>query len=426
MAARWETRRSGGGACTVVTGAILLLSGWGCTGDVPVVEVHGRLDQDIRRLTYNPANDRAPGWLPGGDTLFYSAETLGLDRTAPRVPGRVLPPFPQPVGMPAGEGFLMAMHPAHGVAAPFLPGMHDRDGDPTSIVLAADVTPDGKRIAYLVAEFNQPNDSACTARFVNKPTFPPTPVVGGLSLFVRDRNDATPHEEDTGVHVALDGVQLVTDPPGDEDVDHYVFRYRAFHDAVRRDDLYPFRPSWSPAGDQLVFSDGEGLRLWNPDEDGETPGTISGTEGGVSPAWSPTGEWIAYTALTEGQPMGPSEYRLYSLTPTGPVLSCVTEHWHYPLTGRRLLLTKPDGSASVDLGDGMDPAWSANGQTLYFVRDRKIWARNMATGTERQVPDTERGRQPAPSPGGGMLAFVRDEPESVFYGYNIWIRRLPR
>ena len=89
---------------------------------------------------------------------------------------------------------------------------------------------------------------------------------------------------------------------------------------------------WAPSGDKLVFT---GERLIVRDTLGADTLWLTATRGTYDPAWSPTGEWIAYA-------------RYFS--------------------GREIRLVRPDGTGDHFLVGGMYPTWSPDGQRVAFSR----------------------------------------------------------
>jgi Tol biopolymer transport system component len=99
-------------------------------------------------------------------------------------------------------------------------------------------------------------------------------------------------------------------------------------------------------------------------------------------------------------------------------IACAEQRTVYA-TGRRILsLIRPDGSGLTEIGEGEEPAWSPNGETIFYRHDDAIWRLSLAGGDQILVPETERGREPAVSPDGRHLAFARRGKQGV---YDIWI-----
>jgi Tol biopolymer transport system component len=84
-----------------------------------------------------------------------------------------------------------------------------------------------------------------------------------------------------------------------------------------------------------------------------------------------------------------------------------------------ITLIAPDGSNSVELTDGDEPAWSPDGSTLYYSRDAQIYRIPAAGGAPQLVANTLGGRTPAVSPDGRWLAFSRTLSDSI--KTDIWI-----
>ena len=174
------------------------------------------------------------------------------------------------------------------------------------------------------------------------------------------------------------------------------------------------RPSWSPDGSQVVFSDGRALHLWTVGETGTQ--IIPGSEDGVWPAWSPDGEWLAFTRLTVVDSSNVS--CLYVGTLGTP---CTQEHTDYVPGPHRLTLIRPDGSESMEIGTGDEPAWAPDGSALFFRRSNVIWRSDPDGGSATPIPDTESGREPAVAPDGSQLAFAK---RSGRGDYDIWVIQL--
>src|SRR5439155_506218 len=82
--------------------------------------------------------------------------------------------------------------------------------------------------------------------------------------------------------------------------------------------------------------------------------------------------------------------------------------WLVDRTGAKRRLTQTPAPES-------DPAWSADGRTVYFTRDGNAWALGLADGALRQVSDIRRGPAPKkPSDPTGEKKFLRDQQRELF------------
>jgi Tol biopolymer transport system component len=142
-------------------------------------------------------------------------------------------------------------------------------------------------------------------------------------------------------------------------------------------------PVWSPSGRRLAFRDfvvGEGgdvvdeLKVARPD--GSNVQTLSEGEAidGVHslPAWSPNGKWIAFNTFAREQ--------------------------------HRLLVVRADGSHRHRLTYGMYPAWSPNGKLIAFERNHGVWVVSSTGKHPRRL--SADGACPTWSPGGKWLAYL--------------------
>jgi hypothetical protein len=198
----------------------------------------------------------------------------------------------------------------------------------------------------------------------------------------------------------------------------WVTTYYPFQRLFGEDGSLPVRPSWAPDGERVVVSTGLGLRVWRPGTGTSDP--IAGTDDAGWPAWSPTGEWIAYERPLRG-PTTTAECRVVARATNGKVtILCAEEKTWWPITGFDVRVVRPDGSEARSLGEGRRPAWAPDGSALYVERSDAIWRVVLADGTATPVEGTEGGTQPAVSPDGTRLAFVRrtglDEG-----GTDIWV-----
>jgi Tol biopolymer transport system component len=132
------------------------------------------------------------------------------------------------------------------------------------------------------------------------------------------------------------------------------------------------QPSWSPEGDQLVFTSpckgmddiyyGASLYIINADGSNLTP--ISTVPGGdFDPAWSPQGDSIAFTSLRTGQ----MEIHLLNLND-------------------RSVTKITSGSASIE---SRQPAWSRDGSQIAYTVKRlgvyQVWLMNADGSDQKQI-----------------------------------------
>ncbi len=147
-------------------------------------------------------------------------------------------------------------------------------------------------------------------------------------------------------------------------------------------------PAWSPTGDRIAFLRGEGLwvrRLSNGEERRLADVAIFSpfTQAHVTtPSWSPDGREIAFV---------------------GP--------------GLKMSVARADGSGVRKLTSGLDrqvsPAWSPDGDRIAFISDRgdsfDVWSiRPDGTGTQRLTDHPEDETLPTWSPDGNRIAFIRE------------------
>ena len=133
-------------------------------------------------------------------------------------------------------------------------------------------------------------------------------------------------------------------------------------------------PSFSPDGRRIVFESDRGgsqqLYVMNSDGSGQRRISFGGASG--SPAWSPTGDLIAFVR-------------------TGSF---------------RIGVMRPDGSGERILTDGWQdesPSWAPNGQFVMFNRftrggQSSLFAVNVGGGPARRLPTPQDGSDPSWSP----------------------------
>ena len=205
-------------------------------------------------------------------------------------------------------------------------------------------------------------------------------------------------------------------------------------------------PRWSPDGRHLAFvSDrGEKNQLFvAPLEGGEARQVTKAKHGISSPAWSPDGTLIAYMART-------GDYKLpKERSPIEKSAPRVIRNLRYKLDGIGFFDERRTHIFTIDVesgeekqitdGDWYDdqPAWSPNGKTIAFVSDREtqrhqrqwrsdIWAVPAKGGRPRKLTRS-RGAAVSPtfSPDRRHIAFIGHENEDAGSAKNIHLMMIP-
>jgi len=386
-----------------VTGTLVLLVSLaaaavaGCHGDVEPFLADDRnpdLEGFTLRLTYNPGDDRTPAWSPNGDSVHYAA--TGFD-------------------VFADESVVLVGLPKDGGAAGLITTNVQVPGTSERWLTAPQISPSGEQLAY--AEVGPAWPAVCPGMEIRCDPVqddPSLPRLREVILRVR-RLDATGSvENDPSLAIQIQGVDYDFDIFSSPKF-HVVHDY-PFHQLFDDEGVAVFRPSWSPDGERLVFSDGLVLRVWRVgDADAQA---IPNTDEGVSPAWSPDGQWIAFTRLERADSSSATcgYWQDPPLIPPGP--SCVTRITNYDQGPRLLNLIRPDGSDLRVLGDGEEPAWSSDGGTLLFRRSNRIWRSAPDGSGAEPLSFTENGHEPTISPEGQYLAFAVHSERG---DHDIWV-----
>lgn len=359
----------------------------------------------LRRLTFGAGNESDPRWSVDGDSVYYHSDSW-FDLPSP--------------------GAMLRVAASGGTATLVAPDAHT---DVQVFFAHPSPAPGGERVAYLqLARVVPPADCPELTAPI-PPWFPEysvcprhEPQLDSGVVRVRAANARGVAQADAGLSLRYPGVdprQWRRDTTKLNQV-LYPFEY----DYLEYDELTSLRPSWSPDGQQLVFSNGVQLFLWRVGEATARP--IPGTTDGVAPAWSPDGRRIAFVLLVRGA--ATTQTCICRPLPERMRLEDLIVHYRrgYAIVGRRIAVVNPDGSNLVVLGDGRDPAWAPDNRTLYFARgtrEASALYRLDVDGNSAAVavPNTDGARAPAVSPNGERLAFTRWTANGK---QDIWMLRL--
>jgi Tol biopolymer transport system component len=194
------------------------------------------------------------------------------------------------------------------------------------------------------------------------------------------------------------------------------------------------RPLWSPDGQSLVYSGGNGTLcippaqrcaftdVWTVNADGTADRKV--LDRAVHPVWSPNGRRLAFRDFVVGEG-GDVVDELKVARPDGSNVQTLSEgeaidgvhslaawspngKWiafnRFLREQHQLLVIRADGSHRRRLTSGMYPAWSPSGKQIAFERDRGVWVISPTGKHARRL--SSNGTCPTWSPRGKWIAFL--------------------
>ncbi|MEX0890933.1 MAG: hypothetical protein WEB88_02105, partial [Gemmatimonadota bacterium] len=372
-----------------IAAALSLLAVAACGDGAPTFDGDplAPLVDDVYRLTFNIGHDRAPAWLPGGDSVIYLAEG-----------------FP---GIPAAPGVPLALDMQGGQARVVGQGLYSER--PGRWFAAAVPSPDGQRVALmeLVSVSSGPSCVPDTPADAGLCSVAYDPRIDSLSLVVAAREGGFGNAAlgvDTGNRAVLQ----------DQEGTRLAQFTRPFQERFRSIGTVGTTASWAPDGQRLVVSDGARLLIWTPATGAVQP--VPGTAHAVDPAWSPDGQWIAYTRITTR----PATVATCTCTQMKSTIGL--ERTVHEIERTDVALVRPDGSETrLVVADAEEPAWGPDGWLLFRQGGRIRRVERTDGASPRDVPGTLGGERPAVSPDGRWLAFQR---ANAAGRYDIWLLRL--
>lgn len=343
-------------------------------------------ERDLIQITFGSGQDRDPVWMKDDDVLLYHTDQYGP--------------------LPSARGALLRIDGTGGVALPVLENIQRTGG---RLLVTPAISPDGSSIAYIEL-IGIDNVIPCApVNALQNPCPLTQPILDTGALRVRRLDATQPSAADPSVGIVFagpdPGLRLASGSP-------YTMQAFPFQQMYRDDRAVVLRPSWAPDNQRIVFSDGLNLRLWRVGDAAST--VIPGTFDGTSPAWSPLGDRIAFAVLE----------RVDSTRVTCTACARGDEfethlRWMYE-TRPRVVTIAPDGSNPVVVGEGDEPAWTPDGQSIYMRRGNEIVRVPAGGGTPVALPQASFGRAPAVSPDGRWLAFSRRKP-ILMVDWDIWV-----
>ena len=354
-------------------------------------------DTTAVRVTYSLGNDRSSAWNEAGDTIYYIAEGIYA-------------------GIPASPGVMVSMPSAGGTALPILEGKQV-GASSAQWLTAPGVSADGSRSAYIeltnVAELTTSCRNYCTVFQDTAYSIPR--LVSGILHVTKLAPDAS--VDDARLDIAFEGRRFDESHRPYNLLGTWIWAAYPYQRRFSRESAHVFRPSWSPDGSRLVFSDGLRLYLWNVGEATARP--IAGTVDGVWPAWSPDGQTIAYTRLLRSDSVVTECLCVNERGSINEVQRRIIFEYDEGTEGA-LVLIRPDGTGLRVIGAGDAPAWTRDNK-LVFRRGGYLWLTNGDGSSARRIAGTADAWEPAVSPDGKKVSFTRKTGPG---NWDIWVAPL--